>query len=64
MSYSYSDTVQLIFSERIGQVFKSTVLGKIFGPKRGEVIGESRKLPNARDIYVQFILRIVESGSS
>jgi hypothetical protein len=38
-------------------VFKNRVLRKIFGPKRGEVTGEWRKLhnENLRDLYSSLI---------
>jgi hypothetical protein len=44
------------------RVFENTVLRRIFGPKRGEVTGERRKLHNEelRDLYSSpSIIRII-----
>jgi hypothetical protein len=44
-------------------VFKNRVLGRIFGPKRDEVMGEWRKLQNEelRDLYsLPSIIRIIK----
>ena len=50
--------------ERRLRVFENRVLRRVFGPKRGEVIGEWRKLHNEelRDLYsLPNIVRVVKS---
>jgi hypothetical protein len=47
------------------RVFENRVLRRIFGPKRDEVTGESRKLHNEelRDLYcLPSVIRMIESG--
>jgi hypothetical protein len=60
-----SETWSLILREehRLG-VFENRVLRRIFGPKRDEVTGEWRKLPNEglHDLYSSpSIIRIIKS---
>jgi len=50
--------------ERRLRVFENRVLRRVFGPKRDEVTGEWRKLPNKefRDLYpLPNIVRVVKS---
>jgi len=50
--------------ERRLRVFENKVLGRIFGPKRGDVTGDWRKLHNAElnDLYCSpIIIRVIKS---
>jgi hypothetical protein len=40
------------------RVFENRVLRRIFGPKRGEVTGESRRLHN-KELYTLYSLNII-----
>ena len=49
--------------ERRLRIYENRVLRRIFGPKRGEVTGEWRKLHNKElnDLYSPNIVRVIKS---
>ena len=62
--YGYETWSLTLREERRLRVFEKRVLRRVFGPKRGEVTGERRKLHNEElnDLYcLPNIIRVIKS---
>ena len=61
--YGCETWLLILREERTLRVFENRVLRRIFGPRRVEVTGESRKLHNEEfnDLYASSIVRVIRS---